>query len=640
MIGLPLASSQQLGNHLRSAGWRRDARPTELKGVYRVFPSAASKFGTIAAAVILSLGPSPVMSVDADAAQNTASLSGQTPQQPEALPQPLSTADVDRYKQIFDLQDAGRWRAADRVIRQLDDRILMGHVKAQRYLHPTKYRSRFQELSDWTKSYADHPDARRIYQLAVRRKPRPARMPQPPRLPKRGLYGESGDGGIERVKSAGVRYTASARQLHRAIRNHVRHERLTRAGQLADSAAMRRLGQVHQGIAEARIAAGWFYYGRDQKAYEIGSRAAKKAGNLAPFGHWYAGLAAFRMGRYGDAADQFQAMAAIGGQQRWPRAAAAFWAARAGLRAGRPDEMARWLRLAASFPRTFYGVLARRMLGMESPFTWQLPSVSDDGVSRVLETPRARRALALLQIGQRHRAERELRYLAAGSDADTRIALLAIAEQNGMPSVALRTAATLSRNNRIPIERGLYPVPVWKPQGGFTVDRALVFAFMRQESAFNPRAKSHAGARGLMQLMPGTAGYMANRRFRGRARASLFDPTLNLSLGQKYIRYLLDHEQVQGNLFLMAAAYNGGPGNLAKWQRRIAEKTSDPLLVIESLPSRETRDFIERVLANLWLYRERFGQKAPSLDAIAAGEHPLYQGQDGATPVSSANPNR
>lgn len=585
-----------------------------------------TKFCTVlgAAALFVAIGSAAAM------AQGSAAPIKGTLAQNQTLPEPLSDADVKRYEQIFELQEDGKWKRADALIKRLDNRMLLGHVLAQRYLHPTRYRSRYDELAAWLKSYADHPDAKRIYKLALSRKPRKARMPTRPQLPKRIAFTESGDGGIERVKWTGVRYTRTARQLHARIRGLVRRERLTSAETLANGKAMQRLGQVHQGIAKARIAAGWFYYGNDEKAYSMGSQAARKAGTYAPFGHWYAGLAAFRMGRYSDAAHQFQAMAAIGGQSRWTRSAAAFWAARAGLRAGQPDEMARWLRLAASYPRTFYGILGRRMLGTDSPFSWREPSIASDSIAEALSSASAQRALALLQSGERYRAERELRALAAGSDASARLALLVIAERNGMPAVALRTAATLSSQNSTPVERALYPVPAWKPHDGFAIDRALIFAVMRQESAFNPRAKSHAGARGLMQLMPGTAGYMANKRYRGRKRAQLFEPALNLSLGQKYLRYLLQHEQVQGDLFMMAAAYNGGPGNLSKWRRRIDRKTSDPLLVIESLPSRETRDFIERIMSNLWLYRERFGQQAPSLDAIVAGERPLYRGQDAA----------
>ena len=84
-------------------------------------------------------------------------------------------------------------------------------------------------------------------------------------------------------------------------------------------------------------------------------------------------------------------------------------------------------------------------------------------------------------------------------------------------------------------------------------------------------------------------------------------------------------------LLLTAAAYNGGPGNLRKWQRRARKGAyTDVLMFIESIPARETRIFIERVLSNLWMYRERLGEPAPSLDALAAGERPVYIAVDGA----------
>ena len=162
------------------------------------------------------------------------------------------------------------------------------------------------------------------------------------------------------------------------------------------------------------------------------------------------------------------------------------------------------------------------------------------------------------------------------------------------------------------------------------MDRALIFAFMRQESAFNVRARSPVGARGLMQLMPATAGFVAQKRFSGKKRDLLYDPALNISLGQKYILHLLDNDHVDGDLLLLAAAYNGGPGNLKKWQRRARKGAyTDALMFIESIPARETRIFIERVLSNLWMYRERLGEPAPSLDALAAGERPVYIAVEG-----------
>ena len=151
---------------------------------------------------------------------------------------------------------------------------------------------------------------------------------------------------------------------------------------------------------------------------------------------------------------------------------------------------------------------------------------------------------------------------------------------------------------------------------------------MRQESAFKPNAKSVDGARGLMQLMPRTASFIGrDRGLRGHKRNQLFSPEFNVALGQKYLRHLMETDGVDRNLVKIAAAYNGGPGNLRKWMRKIKDK-NDPLLFIESLPSLETRTFIRRVLGNFWIYRDRLGQPTPSLDAIAAGQWPAYTGLD------------
>ena len=81
-------------------------------------------------------------------------------------------------------------------------------------------------------------------------------------------------------------------------------------------------------------------------------------------------------------------------------------------------------------------------------------------------------------------------------------------------------------------------------------------------------------------------------------------------------------------MFRLTTAYNAGPGNLRNWERKI-NYGNDPFLFIESLPSRETRLFIERVLTNLWLYRDRLGQPSPSLDDVVAGTWPGYRQLDG-----------
>ena len=501
------------------------------------------------------------------------------------VPRPLTAEDARRYTRIFDIQESGRWRDADAEIAKLDDRTLMGHVLAQRYLHPTKYRSRYKELYDWLQDYADHPDARRIYLLALKRKPAKAKAPRAPVLPRLMLPSEieanepifAADDAADAPEAGGARNTgAAAKKVRRAPR---------------------------------------------------GSAAS----------HWRAGLAAYRKGQFRRAAERFEAMAAARRISAWSRAAAAFWAARSNLVARRPERVSRWLEIAAEHPRTFYGIIARRMLGLESALTWDHPRLQGGQLAAVMRAGAARRAMALVQAGQSWRAERELRQIATAEDPELQLALIAIADEARLPSLALTTSEALVAAGGDALDRGLYPIPGWEPAGGFTVDRALVYAFMRQESAFNVTATSRAGARGLMQLMPATAGYMAKKRFRGAKRKALYDPELNIELGQRYLRYLIEHEQVQGDVFLLAAAYNGGPGNLAKWQKRMSAICADPLLFIESIPSRETRTFVERVLANLWIYRERLGQENPSLDAIAAGERPVYKALDPSKVVSASD---
>ena len=120
--------------------------------------------------------------------------------------------------------------------------------------------------------------------------------------------------------------------------------------------------------------------------------------------------------------------------------------------------------------------------------------------------------------------------------------------------------------------------------------------------------------------MPATARFIARKR---TSRLALLDPEMNIALGQKYIQHLIEDPTIDGNLFYATVAYNAGPGNLRKWRRKV-DYQDDPLLFIESVRSRETRNFVERVMTNLWIYRLRLGQATPSLAATAAGEWPVY----------------
>jgi soluble lytic murein transglycosylase-like protein len=563
----------------------------------------------------------------------TPTLASERASEARSLPNVLAVPDARLYREIFALQGDGAWREADARIDRLGDPTLMGYVLAQRYLHPTAYRSAYPELRDWLERYADHPQAERIYRLAKIRQGDGAAAPRAPeRISLR--VGAPPDGEPYRsTKQLNKVERAEARELKRKVRRDVRNTRLTDTEALLRGPEARRLlDQVEIDQCLARVAVGWFYHGDPAKAFALASRAADRSGLDAPLAQWIAGLSAWRLGRLDRAADYFEQLSRSPRASVWTSSAGAYWAARSHLRLRNPDKMSDLLARAAAHPRTFYGLLARRALGMRIGFPVRERGLTGPETQILKADPAARRALALLQLGERARAKSELKRLDGDGDPALARALLALDEATGFPDIALRLAGGLAKSPGrwagSAVENGLYPIPPWQPDQGFRIDRALVYALIRQESRFDPRAENPSGASGLMQIMPRTADYvLRERRFRGDGRRQLFDPALNLDVGQRYIAHLLNQDGVDGDLLRLTVAYNGGPGNLLKWLDRM-EGQDDPLLFIESIPSFETRRFIEHVLANFWIYRARLGQPLPSLEAMAAGDSPAYVSLD------------
>jgi peptidoglycan lytic transglycosylase len=547
------------------------------------------------------------------------------------LPAILSSRDTIRYRHIVALQDEGRWAAADDEIAALQDPLLLGHVLAQRYLHRA-YKAKFAELRDWLERYADHPAAHAIHALAVRRRPAGTSAPAKPEgapVALRGIVDDPAD--LRPPAHAASSEAASQAKLE--IRRLSRSEPEAAEQRLHEADSRHLLADADYDEARADVAEGYLFIGESHKALLLAATARTPA--FRPLAHWDAGLAAWRLGRLGEARTHFETLARIPGLSRWNLSAAAFWAARIHARSHRPDLVNYWLGLAAQNPRTFYGLLARRMLGRDSTFNFEPEIFTDIDLDALAAIPAARRALALLQLDATPAAELELRTLANAAPFTLYPALVALADRGNMPALSLQLSAMLSEVDGRRHDHALYPVPRWQPAGGFTVDRALVFALIRQESQFLPDAQSSAGAVGLMQLMPATAQAMAARSGIKLARVpahagtggTLTDPAVNLALGQEYLSELLDSEQVKGNLIVLAAAYNSGPGAVLRWRAR-PEYRDDPLLFLESLPSRETRVFAQRVLTNYWVYRLRLGQETPDLARLAAGLWPVYAALD------------
>lgn len=541
-----------------------------------------------------------------------------------ALPVVLSSADRTTYRELFALGRSQPWQPATELIAQVRDPVLVGHALAVRYLDPNAGASA-EDLAGWLAEYADLPQASQIsarlgevsYALAddtssglwslLKPTPQPSRV-----MPERSDLDYAAQGEAQGWK----------RQISAAIKG----EDLSTAAMLLDSSeAQRLLSEEEIDQYRARLGLAYLRAGMDQEAFAQASAAATRSGVLLPDADWIAGLAAWRLTDYAAAAQHFASMGSRSDLTSWPSSGAKFWAARSYLYAGQPQSVSLWLNRAAEHGHTFYGLLARRILGLPMPHQWQMSERDRAAVQVFAASPAGRRVLALLEIDETELAAREIRAIVTNGDVTQVHGAMIAAEAAQMAHLAYAIQRILWKYD-IEYPPAAYPLPDWQPADGFIFDPALVFAMIRQESAFNPRAVSSAGARGVMQLMPATARFVAQKTgLDGADSHSLTIPAYNMRLGQRYIEMLLSTYSVGADLFRLAAAWNGGPGNLSKWSRQ-AVYYDDPLLFIEVLPAAETRDFIERVLANLWIYRHRLGQPSPSLDALAAGEWPGFDG--------------
>lgn len=547
----------------------------------------------------------------------------------------LSAADIGRYQTIFDLQRDQKWADADRQISLLKDKLLLGHVLAQRYTQDgsAPYKASYKELADWLAHYADHAGADLVHKKAMALKPRNDKAPPAPVGVDVGEF--AGDPLTPNVMKTGPRAKARTAAEKRTIA-------------LAESAMYGHLGQGKTALAEKvleradlqqaysqseydswrrRIANQYFMDGNDAKALVLAGAAARRSRKEVPTADWVAGLAAWRSGRFDNAAHHFEQLALSETATTWDTSAGAYWAARVALKLRQPAEFTRMLLEAAKYPRTFYGLIAHRQLGRDLPLVWDAPPLRPEDVQRLSTMPAVRRAVALSDVGQTVLAERELRRLTGKGRDQLAGALLGLAGRLETPATLLQLGVNWRNATGEHVDAALYPLPPWEPENGFSIDRALVFAFMRQESAFNPRALSPAGASGLMQLMPRTASFIARDSALRKQKGKLFAPEYNIELGQRYLQHLLDNPLVKGNIFYLAAAYNAGPGNLQKWMREL-RFDDDPLLFTELIPLAETRNFVEQVITNYWIYRDRLGLPSGSLDHVTVGNWPQYEGGD------------
>ena len=557
-------------------------------------------------------------SLNLSAAPALAEIATATPKVP-SLPVQLGPNARAQYRAIFDDIDAKRWVEAAAKLDAMPEGPLHPVARAAIYLAKGSPKIDGAQLAALVTAAPELPDAPTLVRLASTRGAEA--LPILPDSRSLGWLGSS----PRRGRVAGVDGDPVASELAGQILPLIKNDQPTEAEAIV-TANEGTLSPAALTEWRQRVAWSYFLTGNDTAARALAAKAQGASGDWAAQADWVVGLAAWRQQDWAAASTAFSSLARRTSDPEMI-AAGHYWAARADMVRHQPDLIQPHLRSAARLEETFYGMLARGAMGLSD-------AKDDDGagaIRQVAAHPNVRAALALAEIGEPDRADTLVRWQARIGSPSEHATLTAIAGKLNLPSTQLWLAHNGPAGARTTIE-GRYPMPGgWSPDGGWRVDRALVFAHTLQESNFRTNVVSPAGARGLMQVRPGTASDIA--RARGTVfNGSLSSPSTNMEYGQSYIEQLRDMAQTGGLLPKVIAAYNAGPAPLDRWNANAAAN-KDPLLYIESIPYWETRGYVTIVLRNYWMYQQQAGEQTVSRSALVQGLWPRFPGLKGAQSV-------
>jgi soluble lytic murein transglycosylase len=559
----------------------------------------------------------PATAPSSQAADEPALVKAQ-PQQPIVVTQaapPIKAVVVPRdWRGVFDAIDAGQWASARAGIAALPRNVLTPVAKAELYTAKGSPVADLASLQALLSEAPELPEADQLAALAVRRGTTTPLVT----VPEKPTYS---------IGSAPIRYKAHpvqgepyADQLRGILDPLIKiNDSAGAEAQLLIYAPQ--LSYEARAEAAQRVAFAYYVNGLDLDARRVADTWRQGAtGEWASQATWISGLASWRLNDWSAASSAFQQVARLA-QQRELRAGGYYWAARAEQAVGRPGSVQRLLRAAASADEStesFYGLLARETLGMPTrlqgdPFIGFDPPVD--------QLPNVQRAVELAKIGEPARAEEILRHQAKIGLVTEHHALIQIAKRLDLPAAQIWLANNGQWGARSDAD-DRYPTPAWRPVNGWRVDPALAFGHIVQESSFNRTAVSHAGAVGLMQVLPITAQQEASSRGLNYTRTSLTDPRYNLEFGQSFIERMRSSPGTAGQLPRIIASYNAGPLPVARWAT-INDK-GDPLLWIESLPYWETRYYVPSVLRNMWVYQGLSSEETSTLKDMAQHRWPRF----------------
>jgi soluble lytic murein transglycosylase-like protein len=539
------------------------------------------------------------------------------------MPAILTPEQRDNYRAIFALIRAQDWAGAAARLDAMPEGPLHNTARARLYLAPGSPRVEMAPLLALVARARELPQAEQLNRLALSRG-----TVETPNLPaQQRLVWQNEQ--PRRGRARGLRGTPEIAQLDALIQPLIVADR---PGEAEALFAAREIELTEEAKTEflQRIAWSHFLIGNDADAKRLADRARTGLGEFVPHADWVAGLAAWRLGDCAAAANAFASTARRSTDQELA-AAGHYWAARADMKCRHPERVQTHLRSAARMGETFYGILASRALGMRQSTIPNSGSLARADWRSLANRTNVREAVALVEIGERAAADEHLRHQARIGRPAEHEALIQVAAQLNLTGTQMWLAHNAPRGVTVdPLAR--YPLPSWAPPRGWRVDRGLAFAHALQESNFRPDAVSPAGARGLMQVRPGTAGDIARWRGESAAGIELTEPNTNVEFGQSYLEYLRDLPGTGGLLPRVIAAYNAGPGPIPQWTARGLDG-GDPLLFIESIPYWETRGYVPIVLRNYWIYEQRIGRAGASRAALVQGLWPRFPGMSGPNAV-------
>jgi soluble lytic murein transglycosylase-like protein len=534
------------------------------------------------------------------------------------LPAQLGPNARAQYREIFEEIHASRWSAALVHLNAMPEGPLHSVARAEIYLGKGSPKVEGSALSDLLNKAPELPESYALARLATARG-----AVSLPNIP--------GEQDVNWLGSAPRRgHTTAAEDSARSgVASTIIRDIKTDQPAAAEAFLDANSSSLNlDSLTEMRQRVAWSYYitGDDTAARALAAKAHNGSGEWAAQADWIAGLAAWRQRDYTQSASMFLSTAQKASNPELV-AAGYFWAARAAINANAPHAVSQYLRAAALKSETFYGLLAQNALGQK------VQAVDDPTLARIPNVealPNVRAALALAEIGENKLADSLIRHQAKIGDGRDHAALALLAGKLDLPHTQLWLAQN-GPSGAVASVAARYPAPEkWLPEGGWRVDKSLVYAHILEESRFQANVTSPAGARGLMQVMPHTASAIA--RHRGMTLGSLYSPNVNMNYGQIFIEKVRDMPETGGMLPKVIAAYNAGTTPIAVWNAKAGDG-ADPLLYIESIPYWETRAYVTTVMRNYWMYQRQSGETTHSMAALAQGMWPRFPGLSGPVAV-------